>query len=141
VVLGGRGATGVMTAPNELRGGRSREYVRRHSRAGDRVVLMDLDLASFASIEAFADQVLDRFDRLDVLINNAGGVLSDRRETEEGFEMMFGVNHLGHFYLTQLLIDRLVASAPARIVNTASVAHRFGSMRWPISTTSSGSSV
>lgn len=130
VALARRGATVVMTARNETRGGRAREFVRSRSRAGDRVVLMSLDLASFDSIEAFAGDVLERFDRLDVLINNAGGVISDRRETKDGFEMTFGVNHLGHFYLTQLLMDRLIASAPARIVNTASVAHRFGSMRW-----------
>ncbi|MBI2704933.1 MAG: SDR family oxidoreductase [Actinobacteria bacterium] len=130
VALARRGATVVITSRSELRGGPAREYVRRHSRAGDRIVLLDLDLASFASIEAFAAQVLDRFDRLDVLINNAGGVLSDRRETREGFEMTFGVNHLGHFYLTQLLLDRLLASAPARVITTASIAHRTGTMLW-----------
>src|SRR4051812_310469 len=81
VALARRGATVVMTARSELRGGRAREYVRSRSRAGDRVVLLDLDLASFASIRSFAEEVLDRFDRLDVLVNNAGAVISERRET------------------------------------------------------------
>ena len=90
---------------------------------------MALDLASFASIRTFAADLLDRYDRLDVLINNAGAVLSDRQLTTEGFEMTFGVNHLGHFLLTDLLLDRLRADAPSRIVNVASVAHRLaGSM-------------
>src|SRR3954468_21926995 len=70
VALARRGATVVMTSRNELRGGRAREYVRKLSRAGDRVVLLELDLASFESIRAFADEVLDRYDRLDVLVNN-----------------------------------------------------------------------
>jgi NAD(P)-dependent dehydrogenase (short-subunit alcohol dehydrogenase family) len=130
VFLARMGATIVMTSRSELRGGRAREFVRSRSRAGDRIVLLDLDLASFASIERFAERVLDRFDRLDVLINNAGAIISDRRETADHVEMTFGVNHLGHFYLTQLLLDRLRASAPSRIVNVSSVAHRLGSMQW-----------
>ena len=68
---------------------------------------MGLDLASFASIRAFAADFLDRYDRLDVLCNNAGLVLQKRQETAEGFEATFGVNHLGHFLLTDLLLDRL----------------------------------
>ena len=89
------------------------------------VEVMALDLADFASIRAFAAEVLDRHDRLDVLVNNAGGILSDRLETAQGFEMTFGVNHLGHFLLTDLLLDRLKASAPARVINVSSFGHRF----------------
>ncbi len=91
----------------------------------DRVRLLPLDLAKFRSIRAAAATVLAEHDRLDVLVNNAGGIISDRRETEDGFEMMFGVNHLGHFLLTQLLRDRLEASAPSRIINVSSIAHRL----------------
>ena len=77
---------------------------------------MSLDLASFASIRTFAAQFLERHDRLDVLVNNAGlAPAGNRWETVEGFEAAFGVNHLGHFLLTSLLLERIVASAPARI--------------------------
>jgi NAD(P)-dependent dehydrogenase (short-subunit alcohol dehydrogenase family) len=72
--------------------------------------------------------LLDQYDRLDVLVNNAGGLLSERQLTAEGYEMTFGANHLGHFLLTDLLLERLRASAPSRIVNVSSIAHRFGSI-------------
>ena len=85
---------------------------------------MGLDLASFASIRAFAADFLDRYDRLDVLCNNAGLVLQKRQETADGFEATFGVNHLGHFLLTDLLLDRLRASAPSRVINVSSDAHK-----------------
>ena len=85
---------------------------------------MALDLASFASIRAFAADFLGRYDRLDVLLNNAGLVLQQRSETAEGFESTFGVNHLGHFLLTDLLLDRVRATSPARIINVSSHAHK-----------------
>ena len=76
------------------------------------------------SVARGADELLERCPRLDVLINNAGLVLSERTETKDGFEATFGINHLGPFALTQLLTERLIASAPARVVNVASVAHQ-----------------
>jgi retinol dehydrogenase 14 len=125
------GATVVMTSRNEARGRRALAEVRRRARVDDdRVVMVPLDLARLRSVRACAAEVLDRFDRLDVLVNNAGGIISDRRVTEDGLEMTFGVNHLGPFLLTQLLLDRLIESAPARIVNTSSIAHRLGFMSW-----------
>ena len=86
-----------------------------------------LDLSNFASIHDCAELVLSRHSKLHLLVNNAGLMLSERRETSEGFEMTFGVNHLGHFLLTSLLIDRLIESGPARIVNLASDAHKGAS--------------
>lgn len=91
---------------------------------GKKITVMELDLGSVASIRAFAARFLSERPRLDVLVLNAGLYLSDRRVTRDGFEQMFGVNHLGHFLLTRLLEERLVASAPARIIVVASHAHR-----------------
>lgn len=122
--LAARGARVVLTSRDPRRGADALDRLRRRVPGADASV-MALDLASFASIRSFAAELLDGQPEIDVLINNAGGVLSGRRLTEDGFEMTFGVNHLGHFLLTQLLLDRLVASAPARIVNVSSVVHRY----------------
>jgi NAD(P)-dependent dehydrogenase (short-subunit alcohol dehydrogenase family) len=81
-----------------------------------------LDLASLASVRAAAAQLLADRDPIHVLVNNAG-VAGIRGETTEGFELAFGTNHLGHFLLTELLRQRLIASAPARVVTVASRAH------------------
>ena len=86
------------------------------------------DFSSQASIRALAGQVLERFERVDVLVNNAGGVNKTRRLTADGIEATFAVNHLGYFLLTNLLLDRLVRSAPARVVTVASVGHRHGTL-------------
>ncbi len=128
VALAGAGATVVATSRDPDRGERAVEEVRRRSGAGERVELASLDLASFASIRAFAADLLARHDRLDVLVNNAGLILEHRLVTDEGFEMILGVNHVGHFLLTDLLVDRLTASAPARVVTVSSVGHRSASM-------------
>jgi NAD(P)-dependent dehydrogenase (short-subunit alcohol dehydrogenase family) len=91
----------------------------------DDVHVVSLDLADLVSVRGAAEEVLSRWDRLDVLVNNAGGTWSERTLTAQGFEYTFGVNHLGHFYLTNLLLDRLRAGAPSRIVNVTSVGHHF----------------
>ena len=122
--LAGLGATVVLTSRDPAKGAAAAADVDRTS-GGPPVACMHLDLASLASVRAFAAGFLERYDALHVLVNNAGLVLAGRRETEDGFEMTFGVNHLGPFLLTDLLLDRLRASAPARIVNVSSDAHRM----------------
>jgi NAD(P)-dependent dehydrogenase (short-subunit alcohol dehydrogenase family) len=82
------------------------------------------DLGSLSSVREGAGEILELRGRIDVLVNNAGIVLSDRSETPDGIESTFAVNHLGPFLLTRLLQDRLIASAPSRIVNVASTAHK-----------------
>ncbi len=84
------------------------------------------DFAELAQVRALADRLLERCPRIDVLANNAGGLLSKRRVTDDGNEAMLQANHLGAFLLTSLLADRLVGSAPSRVVTTSSVGHWFG---------------
>ncbi|KAK8783069.1 hypothetical protein V5799_015591 [Amblyomma americanum] len=94
---------------------------------GVQPLCMQLDLCSFESVRHFAQQVLEREQRLDVLINNAGALPPpERRETEDGFEVTFQANHLGHFLLTNLLLGLLKKTAPSRIINVGSTAHWFG---------------
>jgi NAD(P)-dependent dehydrogenase (short-subunit alcohol dehydrogenase family) len=89
-----------------------------------------LDLASLASIRAFAQSYLDRSRPLDLLINNAGVMaLPTRQLTADGFELQIGTNHLGHFALTGLLLPAIIAAPAARIVTVSSIAHRGGSIR------------
>ena len=84
------------------------------------------DFGSLAAVRAMADQILRTCPRLDVLINNAGVAVRSRRLSVDGFESTFAVNHLAPFLLTNLLLDRLRESAPARIVNVSSGAHACG---------------
>ena len=86
------------------------------------VFFLPLDLADLSSVRACADAFLERGEPLHVLVNNAG-VAGRRGVTRQGFELTFGVNHLGHFLLTSALLDRLVSSAPARVVTVASDSH------------------
>jgi len=113
----------TITARNEHRGAEAANDIRAAS-ASDSVAVASLDLARLASVREFAGEFLASHDRLDVLILNAGIMSATRQVTEDGFELMFQVNHLAHFLLTKLLLDRVVDSAPARIVVVASVAHK-----------------
>ncbi|NJK33094.1 MAG: SDR family NAD(P)-dependent oxidoreductase [Deltaproteobacteria bacterium] len=117
------GAKVIFTSRNQRKGDVARAEIREAA-GNSTCEFMILDLASFASIEKFAAEFLRRFERLDVLILNAGLILDTRSETKQGFETTFGVNHLGHMYLTELLLDRVKASAPSRIVVLASDAHK-----------------
>ncbi|CAL1571443.1 unnamed protein product [Knipowitschia caucasica] len=123
VDLAKRGARVIMACRSRERGEAAMEDVKRESGSSD-VVFLPLDLASFKSIREFAENFLKSEPRLDLLINNAG--LYSGGRTQEGFGMMFGVNHLGHFLLTDLLLDRLKESGPSRVVNVSSMGHNVG---------------
>ncbi|WP_194828804.1 oxidoreductase [Nocardia sp. XZ_19_231] len=87
--------------------------------------IVELDLAALSSVRVAAATIRSEFDRIDLLINNAG-VTGLTGRTEDGFEIQFGINHLGHFALTGLLIDRIMAAPSARVVTVSSIGHRFG---------------
>ncbi len=123
------GAVVVMLCRNKARGEEALEEVR--SISGNKSVdLMLFDLGSLQSIEGFCLEFKKKYQRLDVLINNAGVILPGRHQTVDGYELQFGVNHLGHFLLTNRLVDLLIKSAPARIINVTSGAHKNGSIHF-----------
>ncbi|MDE0392461.1 MAG: SDR family oxidoreductase [Rhodospirillales bacterium] len=122
--LAERGATVVLVCRNEERGAPVLAEIERRSGSGT-ATLLTADLASQRQVREAAAAFLERFDRLDVLINNAGVAgWGTRLVTEEGLERTFAVNHLAPFLLTGLLLDRLKASAPARVVTVSSAAHK-----------------
>lgn len=128
--LAQKGATVVMACRNQAKGETAAEAIRSEKPAGS-VQVMALDLSSLASVRAFAAEFTNKFNRLDLLINNAGVMaLPKRFETADGFEMQFGTNHLGHFALTGLLFDLLAKTPGSRIVNVSSGAHQAGRMAW-----------
>ena len=88
---------------------------------------MQLDLNDLDSVKKFSNEFCEKYDKLDILLNNAGIMaLPTRQTTAQGFEQQIGVNHLGHFLLTKLLMEKLKASPEARIVNLSSMAHTMG---------------
>ena len=111
VLLHGRSPERLEATLEELRGQTSTEKV------GSYVA----DLSSLAAVRDLSDRILSEYDRLDVLVNNAGIIVQERRkESEDGYELTFAVNYLSHFLLTSLLLPLLKDSAPARVVNVAS---------------------
>jgi NAD(P)-dependent dehydrogenase (short-subunit alcohol dehydrogenase family) len=89
-----------------------------------------IDLTSFASIRAFAEEFMGRNEPVHLLINNAGVMNTPFEHTVEGYELQFGTNHLGHFLLTNLLAPAVLAGAPARVVNLSSGGHRSSDIHW-----------
>jgi NAD(P)-dependent dehydrogenase (short-subunit alcohol dehydrogenase family) len=122
VALARLGARVVITSRRPDRGAAAVADIRRAT-GSEAVECVALDLSSLASVRSCADQLLHRLDAIHVLDLNAGGVLSRRTETEDGNESQFQANHLGHFLLSQLLLDRLRQSAPARVVVLSSWGH------------------
>jgi NAD(P)-dependent dehydrogenase (short-subunit alcohol dehydrogenase family) len=140
VVTGANGGLGLETA-RELarRGARVLMAVRNQEKAREAeadirsgvpdaaLELVPLDLGSQASVRAAAEQILREHERLDLLVNNAGVMGIPERKTEDGYEMQFGVDHLGHWTLTALLMPALARTPDARIVTVTSTAHHMGS--------------
>ncbi|KAM6912448.1 retinol dehydrogenase 14-like [Xenentodon cancila] len=124
VRLGGRV---IMACRDRSRAEDAAREIRQETGAGRRQVeVKHLDLASLASVRSFCEDFVQQEPRLDVLVNNAGVYQCPFTKTEDGFEMQFGVNHLGHFLLTHLLLDLLKRSAPSRVVVVSSRLYKHG---------------
>jgi NAD(P)-dependent dehydrogenase (short-subunit alcohol dehydrogenase family) len=129
LALAAKGARVVLACRDRGKAQAAAEQIRKQAPEGE-VDVLGLDLASLASVRAFAEGVLDAYPALDVLVNNAGVMAIPRRTTADGFEMQLGTNHLGHFALTGLLLPRLLATPGARVVTVSSTAHRPGRIRF-----------
>eukprot|EP00871_Galdieria_phlegrea_P002473 jgi/Galph1/3226/GphlegSOOS_G1941.1 len=126
VQLAKMGATIIMACRDKYRALKAKKEVIKRSN-NNHVDFIPLDLADLSSVRSFAAEFRKRFNRLDILICNAGVMaLPQRATTKDGFEMQFGVNHLGHFLLTNLLMDMLIANSPSRVVVVSSYGHVFG---------------
>jgi NAD(P)-dependent dehydrogenase (short-subunit alcohol dehydrogenase family) len=128
IAIASMGSRVIFTSRDARRGAEALAEVKERS-GSSKVELLSLDLASLASIRSFAATLMSRTDRIDVLLNNAGLLQTNRSVTVDGFETTFGVNHLGHFLLTDLLREVLIKTAAefggARVVVVASNAHKF----------------
>ncbi|MGE4482876.1 oxidoreductase [Acidocella sp.] len=123
------GAQVVLACRNAQRGGEA--LARIEAQAPGRARLEILDLADFNSVRGFAAKIKERGGQIDILLNNAGVMAPPTRQiTAQGFELQFGVNFLGHFLLTALLLEQLMNAEAPRVIQISSVAHRQGVMAW-----------
>lgn len=126
-ILSEKNATVIMAVRNTKKAEPIVQEIRKqHSNA--QTDIREMDLSSLASVKLFAEGVLKDYDRLDVLINNAGIMACPFDKTQDGFEIQMGTNHLGHFALTGLLMPLLEKTENARIVATSSIGHRMGNI-------------
>lgn len=123
--LAQKGAQVVMACRDEKRGNDAAETIRREEVAGE-VEMMILDLGDLASVRRFVENFAQRHAQVDILLNNAGIMRIPYRQTADGFEMQFGVNHLGHFALTGLLLPVIARTPQARVVTVSSSLHHSG---------------
>lgn len=124
IALGAAGAHVVMACRNPGKAADALAQVRQRVSGAD-AELMTLDLADLASVRRFAADAAARFDKIDLLVNNAGVMAVPLQRTADGFEMQIGTNHFGHFALTGLLLPQLERAPGSRVVNVASLAHRW----------------
>jgi len=122
-VLASKGAGLVLAVRNMAKGEKAADRIRALHPAAE-VTVMHLDLGDLASVRQFASEFTGRFDRLDILINNAGVMVPPYSKTKDGFELQFGTNHLGHFALTAHLLPLLMATPLSRVVTVSSIAAR-----------------
>jgi NAD(P)-dependent dehydrogenase (short-subunit alcohol dehydrogenase family) len=125
LALARKGATVVMACRDLSKANPAADALRAMQPSGT-VEVMELDLGDLESVRQFAADYRERYDRLDLLINNAGIMMPPYGKTAQGFETQIGVNHLGHFALTGWLLDLLLQTPGSRVVTVSSTSHRFG---------------
>jgi NAD(P)-dependent dehydrogenase (short-subunit alcohol dehydrogenase family) len=118
-------ATVILACRDSKKGAAAVQTITQENPAAQ-AELMQLDLSDQGSVRSFAAEYAGRYDRLDILINNAGIMATPFRRTVDGFEAQFATNHLGHFALTGLLLPLVLRTPRARVVNVSSGGHRFG---------------
>jgi NAD(P)-dependent dehydrogenase (short-subunit alcohol dehydrogenase family) len=128
--LARKGAKVILACRSERKAEAAIDELAAAGVARERLEFGACDLSSLASIRSFAEHVRDRHPHVDLLINNAGVMALPFGETADGFEMQFGTNHLGHFALTGLLLDRLLAAPEARVVTLSSLTHAYARMNF-----------
>ncbi len=127
IALADMGATVILGARNAERGNAALEEIQNYHPKG-KVILQLADLSVMSEVHKFASEFKQNFHKLDVLVNNAGGIWSKRILTSEGNEFTMAINHLAPFLLTHLLLDELKAAKPSRVINISSTGHRFGTI-------------
>ncbi len=127
--LAGRGAHVVLAVRNLDKGKAAADLIARRY-PGAEVDVQELDLTSLASIREAAASIRAAYDGIDLLINNAGVMMTPKATTKDGFELQFGTNHLGHYALTGLLLDRMLITPGSRVVTVSSMGHRLGRIRF-----------
>jgi len=130
-MLAARGATVVLACRDTEKAARAAgEVLARTGTEPAKVRIVRLNLAALDSVRSAAQEIRSSFDAIDLLINNAAVMRPPYQRSADGLELTFATNHLGHFALTGLLLDRLLAAPGSRIVTVSSVGHKDGTMRW-----------
>jgi NAD(P)-dependent dehydrogenase (short-subunit alcohol dehydrogenase family) len=122
--LAAKGAHVVLAVRNLEKGKEAARGIEQAT-PGAQIQMQELDLTSLESIRSATDELRSKHDTIDLLINNAGVMMTPKSTTKDGFELQFGTNHLGHFAFTGLLIDRVLAVPGSRVVTVSSTGHRF----------------
>ena len=128
-VLSNKNAKVIMAVRNMEKGEKAKQKILAQNSSAD-IEVMKLDLSDLSSVKNFVDEFKSKYNKLDLLINNAGVMIPPYTKTKDGFELQFGTNHLGHFALTLQLLDVIEKTPNARIVNVSSGAHKYGKINF-----------
>jgi len=128
-VLANKNAKIILAVRNLEKGEKAKTKILEQNQSAE-VVVMKIDLSDLSSVKNFVEEFKSKYDKLDLLINNAGVMIPPYSKTKDGFELQFGTNHLGHFALTLQLLDLIKSTPNSRIVNVSSGAHKFGNINF-----------